>query len=249
MNALRRRRRGHVRADAEVDERVAVLDRVDRHRRLAGRLLFDELHLERLTAAGEEVDRLLAVPHLALEDEILSGHLAHLGLDALEILGHERLRHDEVVEVPLVDGRADAALHARIEGRDGRRHQVGRRVARQRQRFRALVGDDPDARIAGERKSEVDQTLVDHRGQRRLGQSRRDVGGDRAHRSTVGHLAAGAVGERDRNHDVGIRAGRMVGTGRLELPTSCVSSRRSNQLSYAPMCVSPGFAGNGSIAV
>ena len=28
---------------------------------------------------------------------------------------------------------------------------------------------------------------------------------------------------------------RLVGTGRLELPTSCVSSRRSNQLSYAPM--------------
>ena len=28
---------------------------------------------------------------------------------------------------------------------------------------------------------------------------------------------------------------RLVGTGRLELPTSCVSSRRSNQLSYAPI--------------
>ena len=27
----------------------------------------------------------------------------------------------------------------------------------------------------------------------------------------------------------------LVGTGRLELPTSCVSSRRSNQLSYAPI--------------
>jgi hypothetical protein len=33
----------------------------------------------------------------------------------------------------------------------------------------------------------------------------------------------------------------MVGTGRLELPTSCVSSRRSNHLSYAPMAVL-GFA-------
>ena len=31
------------------------------------------------------------------------------------------------------------------------------------------------------------------------------------------------------------RPSRLVGTGRLELPTSCVSSRRSNQLSYAPM--------------
>src|SRR5688572_12913311 len=33
----------------------------------------------------------------------------------------------------------------------------------------------------------------------------------------------------------GKRERRLVGTGRLELPTSCVSSRRSNQLSYAPM--------------
>src|SRR5918993_296823 len=32
-----------------------------------------------------------------------------------------------------------------------------------------------------------------------------------------------------------LAASRVVGTGRLELPTSCVSSRRSNQLSYAPI--------------
>ncbi len=38
------------------------------------------------------------------------------------------------------------------------------------------------------------------------------------------HVAGVAVSER-----------RLVGTGRLELPTSCVSSRRSNQLSYAPI--------------
>jgi hypothetical protein len=33
----------------------------------------------------------------------------------------------------------------------------------------------------------------------------------------------------------------VVGTGRLELPTSCVSGRRSNQLSYAPLGVQDGF--------
>src|SRR5262245_36089983 len=32
-------------------------------------------------------------------------------------------------------------------------------------------------------------------------------------------------------------ASRVVGTGRLELPTTCVSSRRSNHLSYAPIAV------------
>src|SRR3990170_3202795 len=31
-----------------------------------------------------------------------------------------------------------------------------------------------------------------------------------------------------------VRARRLVGTGGLEPPTSCMSSRRSNQLSYAP---------------
>ena len=44
----------HVRADAEVDEQVAVLDRVDRDLFLALRLLLDELHLQRLAAIAEE---------------------------------------------------------------------------------------------------------------------------------------------------------------------------------------------------
>src|SRR4029453_5532902 len=41
---------------------------------------------------------------------------------------------------------------------------------------------------------------------------------------------------------------RLVGTGRLELPTSCVSSRRSNQLSYAPMSPKTGLTENDSLA-
>ena len=71
----------HVRTDAEVDERVAVLDRVDRHVLLAGRLLLDQLHLERLAAPAEEGDRFLARPHLPLVDEVGRGDLAHALFD------------------------------------------------------------------------------------------------------------------------------------------------------------------------
>ena len=62
--------RRHVRADAEIDEQVAILDRVDGHVLLAVRLLLDELHLQRLAALAEERDRLLARPHLALVDAV-----------------------------------------------------------------------------------------------------------------------------------------------------------------------------------
>ena len=56
--------------DAEIDERIAILDRVDGDVLLAGRLLLDQLDLQRLAALAEERDGLVARPHLALVDEI-----------------------------------------------------------------------------------------------------------------------------------------------------------------------------------
>ena len=53
--------RRHVRADAEVDERVAILDRVAGDLGLARGLLLDQLHLERLALLREE----LAAPRRA----------------------------------------------------------------------------------------------------------------------------------------------------------------------------------------
>ena len=70
LERLEPARRRHVRADAEIHERVLVLDRVDRHLGLSGRLLLDQLHLQRLAALLEEVDRFLPRPHLALVDEV-----------------------------------------------------------------------------------------------------------------------------------------------------------------------------------
>src|SRR5262245_17210682 len=113
-----------MRADAEVDERVLVLDRVDGYFLLPGRLLFDQLHLQRLAALLEEVDRFLPRPQLALEDEVVAGQLLHLLLDRLEIFGYERALDDEVVVEAVLERRTDAALHVREQRRDRRGQQV-----------------------------------------------------------------------------------------------------------------------------
>ena len=104
-----------MRADAEVDEGLLVLDRVAGDLRLAFGLLVDQLHLERLAALREERLGFFARPHLALVGKILRRQLLHLLLDGLEVLGHERPLDDEVVEEAFVGRRSDAALRAREE--------------------------------------------------------------------------------------------------------------------------------------
>jgi hypothetical protein len=76
----------------------------------------------------EEVDRFLARPQLPFVGQILRRQLAHLGFDLLEVFGHERLRHDEVVEEALVGGRTDAALTPGKQVGHRRGEQVRRRV-------------------------------------------------------------------------------------------------------------------------
>ena len=217
-----------MRADAEVDEGVLVLDRVAGDVGLTFGLLVDQLHLQRLAARREERLRLLARPHLPLVDEILRGELLHLRFDRLEVLGHERARDDEVVEEAFVGGRADAALHAGKETGDRRREQMRRAVAIQRQRLRAPVGHDPDGRVTFERIRQIDQLAVDDPGERRLGEARRDpfrhVADGRAGR----HTATRTIGKGDGDLTHSGIAKSVVGTGGLEPPTSCVSSRRSN---------------------
>ena len=93
--------RRHVRTDAEIDERVAILDRVAGDLGLAFGLLLDQLHLERLALLREEPLRLFARPHLALVRQIGRCQLLHLPLDRLEIFRHERAIDDEVVEEAL----------------------------------------------------------------------------------------------------------------------------------------------------
>ena len=148
LNAFSLSGRRHVRPDAEIDEGVLVLDRVAGDFALALGLLVDQLHLERLAALREERLGLFARPHLALVDADPAAASSFIFCSiALEILGHERPRDDEVVEEPFVGRRADAALHAWKQVRDGGRQQMRRAVTVERQRFRAAVGHDADRRV------------------------------------------------------------------------------------------------------
>ena len=179
-----------MRADAEIDEGLAVLDRVDRDVRLAGGLLLDQLDLERLTALGEEVDRLLARPQLTLVGQVLRRQRLHLLLDGLEILGHERARDDEVVEEAVVGRRSNAALGPGIQVGDGCRQQVRGAVAVDVQRLRAPVRQQFDARVLAEGERQIDWPAVHHGRDRRLGQARRDRGRDVGRRAAGGHATA-----------------------------------------------------------
>src|SRR4029453_15030535 len=91
-----------VRADAEIDERLAILDRVAGDLALSFGLLVDQLYLERLSARAEELLGLLARPHLPFVRQILLREFAHLLFDRFEILRHERARHDEIVKEAFV---------------------------------------------------------------------------------------------------------------------------------------------------
>jgi hypothetical protein len=164
--------RGDVWAHTEVDERLPVLDRVAGDVRLPFGLLLDQLDLERLAAAAEELLRVVTRPQLPFERQVLRRELAHLLLDRFEILGNERPIDDEVVEEPFVDRRPDAALRAGEEVRDGRRQQMRRAMPVQLKRFRALGRDDANGGVGVERMREIDEPPVDDRRQRRLGQAR-----------------------------------------------------------------------------
>ncbi len=178
LERLQAAARRHVRPDAEIDEEVAILDRVDRDDLLSLRLLLDQLHLQRLAALAEEPDRFLARPHLPLVDVIAGRDLLHPLLDGREVLGHERPLDDEVVEEAFVGRGTDPALHVRKELRDRRGEQVRRAVAVHRQRLGIFRRQHPHLGVFLQRVREIDHMVVHHPGVRRLRQARRYRCGD-----------------------------------------------------------------------
>ena len=146
--------RRHVRADAEVDEGVSVLDGV------AGDLATGPRSSPRSAAPS-------AVRRAARRTPIASsrGHICRsYGRSAaassfifasmrFEILRHERTLDDEIVEEALVGRRADPALRAGKESGHGCRQKVRRAVPIERQRLRIvrICRDDADLRVAVER--------------------------------------------------------------------------------------------------
>ena len=199
LERLEPSRRGHVRADAEIDEGVAVLDRVAGDLGLTFGLLLDQLDLERLPLLPEEPLRLLARPHLPLVRQILRREFLHLLLDRLEIFRHERALDDEVVEEPFVGRRPDAALRAREQLRDRGGQQVRRAVTIQPQRLGTVGRDDADGRVRVERGRQIDEPIVHDRRHRRLREPRRDLCRHVAGGGPGGHTATRAVWQRDGN--------------------------------------------------
>src|SRR5262245_50165666 len=96
--------------DAEIDERLLVLDGVAGDCLLALRLFVDQLDFQWLAAGSEERLCILTRPHLPFVGKILLRKLAHLPFDRIEILGDKRAIDDEVVEEAFIGSRADAAL-------------------------------------------------------------------------------------------------------------------------------------------
>ncbi len=155
LEGLQLARRRDVRAAAEVDERLAVLDRVDRDLGLPlassprSAAPSAARHARRRTRSASSRGHSWLLEHL-----VGLRQPPHLGLDLLEILGHERAsrpRSRSRSRSGSSHDRADAALRAREQLRDGCREQVGRAVPIDVQRVGAVGGEDLDARVLRER--------------------------------------------------------------------------------------------------
>jgi hypothetical protein len=235
-------RRGHVRADAHVHERLRVAVGADDAAlaHLCGVLAvgfrgldaLDDLDLVRLV--GEELLR-LRHRHLRTNERLVRLHdRTHLGLDAGEVVVAERgaTGQFEVVVEAVLDGRADRELGAGEQPGDGLGHHVRRGVS---EHVASLVGprrDDRHRCAVVQRCGEVGLGAVDDRGDRRLLQAGADGGGQIERGGILGQLAFGSVGEGDRDVRHGtarIRAVarvRRVGSldGRGQLPATRLSS-------------------------
>jgi hypothetical protein len=131
---------------------------------LAGRNVLEARELERLAETGEDSASVLAAHDLALERRALRQDLAHLRLDALEVLGRERSLDLEVVlELVAVVLAADVDLDAREEALHRVGHQVLGRVAQHLARGRVAHRHDLERGVGRKPRAQVDQAAVDAR--------------------------------------------------------------------------------------
>ena len=187
-----RTRRGHVRAAAQV-EPLALL--VDLEVLALGNGV-DQLDLEQLALLLEEVLGLLPAPHLLGEGRIALDDLVHLGFDARDVVGMERLGLGEVVVEAVLDHRTDGHLGAGPQRLHGFRHHMRAVVANELERLRIGAHDDSDRRVRIDGIGEVGEPPVDHHRHRLLGERL----GDRACKLAPGDAAPvgplAAVGKR-----------------------------------------------------
>ena len=143
---------------------------------------------------GEELQRFVARPHLALVGEILRRQLLHPLFDRVEVLRYERTIDDEVVEEAFISRRTDTALRPGEQLRHRCGEEMRSAVAEECQGFGAAVGDDRDLGVLLERVGEIDQTSVDCRRERGFRQPGRHLRRNVAGSAARAHATAGSVG-------------------------------------------------------
>ena len=190
-------RRRQVRAAAQIDERALAVQRD----RLAGRDSADDLGFVALALLQEELDGRVAIPDLAHDLLVARHDLVHALLDALEILGRERLAAREIVVEAVLDRGADRHLRFRIELLDGFRHDVRRVVAQELEPVRGRARHDLDARVVLDRQRQVLERAVYSDRHGVALEARADAARDGPAVDGRGIRALRSVGERDGRHN------------------------------------------------
>ena len=129
---------GNVRAAAQVDELALP---VEAQGRILLQVVVDVLDLVALVQVRDQGAGLGGGPLEALERLGLLDDLAHLLLDAREILLADRRRRVDVVIEAVFEGRPEGELHAGKQPHDGPGHDVGAAMPQHVERFGVLVGE------------------------------------------------------------------------------------------------------------
>ena len=160
LQGLEKARRRDVRALADVEPALVGAVAVEGDL-LARREALDDLDLEVLAHAIEELDGLVAVDDLAAEGAVLVDDAVHRLLDVAQVAVREAAaRLLEVVVEAVVDRGADGDLRAREEPLHGVRHDVRRRVADDLEAVRVGVLDRRHRRRRVDRGVKVDDVAV-----------------------------------------------------------------------------------------
>ncbi len=183
-----------MRAAAEVVPVAVVIDRDV----LACGQVADDLGLVLFADAFEMRDRLRARPHLAGGRQVRFDELVHPRLDPGQIVGGEGLVADEIVEEAVFDVRADGDLGAGEQLLHRLRHQMRGVVADEIERLGlVLARDDADRIAVGERRGEIAHLAAHLDGERGLGETGADRGGEVSARASGRSGPHAAVGQGD----------------------------------------------------
>jgi hypothetical protein len=192
---------GHVRAPAEVDEAGRVLvgadeARLRRRRRVVGRAP-DDLAL--VLVGGEELQGLRVGDLVAQEGLALPDDLAHLGVQALEVLGGEGapVGQLEVVVEAVLDGRPDGEGGTGEQLEHGLGEHVRGRVPDRVAAPLAVRGDDRHGVAVPQGGDEIAFLAVDLGDHRGLGEAPADARGEVPRGGAGLQHARGAVRQAD----------------------------------------------------